>query len=80
MTIEERKTELENCSFCKAALMILIVLYHVVLPWEGGGWANIRTEIEAPLLRYFAIWMNSFHIYGFVLISGYICFLQIRER
>lgn len=46
MTLHERETELDNCSFCKAILMMLIVLYHVILPW-AGKWSNIEVEIPA---------------------------------
>lgn len=80
MTLYDRQTELDNCRFCKAVLMMLIVLYHVILPWAGWGWSGIEPAIDAPLLGHTAIWLNSFHIYAFVLISGYIyAFLKLEK-
>lgn len=80
MTLDERQRELDNCSFCKAMLMLLIVMYHVILPWAGWKWSNIEVIIEAPVLKYLAMWLNSFHIYGFALISGYIYAFSKLEK
>lgn len=71
MTTTQRQAELENCNFCKAILMLLIVAYHVILPWTGN-WAWIGMKIPSEGLRYCAYWLNTFHIYAFTLISGYV--------
>lgn len=67
----ERKVELKNCNFVKSILMILIVLYHSILYWKGD-WFIGEPVFEAISLNIVADWLNSFHIYGFVLVSGYI--------
>lgn len=68
ITPEER---LNNCSFIKIILMILIVCYHSILYWSGG-WFGPSPIYDAKILAVLSKWMNTFHVYGFVLISGYI--------
>lgn len=63
---------LDNCIFIKTILMTLVILYHSMIFW-GGDWFNVKSvAIQCNVLIYLAQWLNSFHIYGFVLISGYI--------
>lgn len=33
----ERQTELENCTFVKTILMLLVILCHSIDFWSGGG-------------------------------------------
>lgn len=66
-----REQELENCSFVKTVLMIIIVFYHSILFWNGS-WFIGEPIFKAPLLGEIAAWLNSFHIYGFTLVSGYL--------
>ena len=40
--------------------------------WGGGTWGPYPQAAEAPVLGYIAEWLNSFHVYAFTLISGYI--------
>lgn len=80
MTLHERQTELDNCRFCKAVLMVLIVLYHVILPWANQSWAQRSIAFSAPFLKCCSMWLNSFHIYAFTLASGYIyAFLKLEN-
>lgn len=71
--------ELENCNFVKTVLMILVVLYHSVLFWKGT-WFTADPAWAAPWLGVFAQWLNSFHIFGFTLISGYLFYYLKQER
>lgn len=71
MTMIQNQTELENCDFCKAMLMLLIVAYHVIIPWTGN-WTWISMKIPSEGLKYCSYWLNTFHIYAFTLISGYL--------
>lgn len=66
-----RERELENCGFVKTVLMIIIVFYHSILFWSES-WFVGEPILRAPILGEIAAWLNSFHIYGFVLVSGYI--------
>ncbi len=74
-----KKQELDNCTFCKTVLMLIIVLYHSMIMWTGR-WANCVPIIESSAFKYVSIWMNSFHIYAFALISGYIYYYIRYEK
>lgn len=74
------ETELKNCSLVKIALMLLIVLYHSLALWLPDGWFNQEPYDPAPLLGEIAAWLNSFHIYAFTLVSGYIfCYVSFER-
>jgi len=75
--IEETK-ELENCSFVKTVLMLFVVLAHSIIFW-GGEWFTKDPAETSPFLYLIAQWINSFHIYSFALVSGYI-FFHIKEE
>lgn len=86
MTTEEfslrrdpRQEELSNCGFVKTVLMLVIVFYHCTVFWTGS-WISIKPAISSVALSYLAKWMNSFHIYGFALVSGYLFFYLRYER
>ena len=63
--------ELYNCFFTKTVLMLMIVLYHSILAWSGNWFQAVEVSVEKPL-AIIANYFNSFHIYAFVLVSGYI--------
>ena len=67
----DRQTELSNCTFVKTILMLIVVIYHCILFWKGT-WFTGNPVYESKLLDILATWMNSFHIYGFTLVSGYL--------
>lgn len=60
-------------------LMILVVIYHSALLWVGG-WSIAEPVYSSDFLKYFAKWLNSFHIYGFTLVSGYVFYRMKYER
>lgn len=67
----DKQKELSNCNFVKAVLAIIIVLYHSILFW-GGTWLTVDPIYSSRILPMLAKWMNSFHVYAFVLVSGYV--------
>ena len=71
--------ELKNCSFVKTVLMLVIVLYHSILFW-GGNWFTGAPVYDSKVLLYLARWMNSFHIYAFALVSGYLFYFLKHEK
>lgn len=78
-TINYQKN-LENCIFVKTILMMLVIVYHSMVFW-GGDWFNVKSvAIECNVLKYLALWLNSFLIYGFVFISGYLFEYLKREK
>ncbi len=72
--------ELENCNFVKTILMLLVVFYHSILFWNGDWLANTNPAIESKILPFISTWLNSFHIYAFTLVSGYIFYYIKFER
>lgn len=71
--------ELRNCTFVKTILMLLVVFYHSILFWSGD-WFTKDPAFESAVLSVLAKWMNSFHIYGFALVSGYIFYYLKYEK
>lgn len=74
-----KQNELANCTFIKTVLMLLVVLYHSVVYW-AGGWFVGSPVYAAPLLAGLSGWLNSVHISGFSLVSGYIFYYQKYEN
>lgn len=75
----DRVQELKNCTSAKTILMIMIVLYHSMIVF-GGRWGPYSHIADAPIIGYIAKWLNSFHIYAFTLISGYIFYYIKYEK
>lgn len=71
--------ELNNCNEIKVILMLLIILYHSCVFWTGE-WFTCNPAEESIMMSIFAKWLNTFHIYGFTLISGYIYYYVYYER
>lgn len=71
LSVIDSKTELDNCNFVKTVLMIIIVAYHSILYWNGS-WFDGQPIFSSAVLPVIARWLNSFHIYTFALVSGYI--------
>lgn len=69
--VGEKRIVLRNCSFVKTILMLLVILYHSSVFWKGT-WFTENPILESRKLAIFSEWLNSFHIYGFVLVSGFI--------
>ena len=70
--------QITNCTFAKSILMILIVCYHSCAIWTNN-WGELP-HIQAPGIGIFAEWLNTFHIYCFTLISGYIFYYKKFEK
>ena len=59
--------------------MLLVVFYHSILFW-GGEWFTKNPTQTVGILKSLAGWMNSFHIFAFTLVSGYIFFYLKQEK
>ena len=59
--------------------MILVVAYHCMIFWNGT-WFTKNPFFESNFLSTVSPWMNSFHIYGFALVSGYLFFFLKCEK
>ena len=69
---------LRNCNFVKTLFMISVVVYHSVLFWNGKWFASVTTPVfSSEGLNILSQVLNTFHIYGFTLVSGYIfCYIK----
>ena len=82
MMIEKKvsyQKELSNCTFVKTILMLIVVIYHCILYWSGS-WFIGSPVYNAKPLTIIASWFNSFHIYGFTLVSGYLFYALKYEK
>lgn len=77
--VYDKQKELTNCTFVKTVLMIAVVVYHCLVFW-GGNWFIGEVKNEASVLKLIAEWLNSFHIYGFTLVSGYLFYFLKCEK
>ena len=75
----KKENELENIEIVKLFLMISVVLYHSMAFWKGN-WFTVITPEPSELLSNIATWLNTFHIYGFTLASGYLFHVLKCER
>ena len=77
---EMQSRELANCYFIKTVLMILIVFYHCIVFWSSSKWFVVTPDCVSPILARIAQLLNSFHIYAFALVSGYIYYAMRYEQ
>ena len=75
--VSENKT-LSNVGFVKTILMFIIILGHACDFWTGT-WFTENPVIESLGLSLFATWLNSFHIFAFALVSGYLFAYKISK-
>ena len=80
MRKSDLNSQLENCNFIKTILMLLVVLYHSCALWKSGGWFNQAPANPSAFLDILAQWLNSFHVYGFTLVSGFIFYSLKNEK
>ena len=73
------KNELENTTFAKTVLMLLVVFYHCIVFWRGD-WFMGDPVISSKFLAVLSDWLNSFNIYAFALISGYLFYFNKYEQ
>ena len=72
------RDNLINCRFLKTILMILVILGHACAFWSGH-WFTENPAIQAEGLALLYSWVNSFHIYAFALVSGYIFTFKVMR-
>ena len=68
----ERHKYLENCTFVKTILMFLVIIYHAMSFWTENWFDVVVVENQRKWIGDFSLWLNSFHIYTFTLVSGFL--------
>lgn len=59
--------------------MLLVVAYHCMAFWTGT-WFTKNLMLESNIISNLSRWLNSFHIYGFALVSGYLFYFLKCEK
>ena len=75
-----RQEELDNCTFVKTILMIIIVIFHSILAWNKSWFSVIELKESAPIFEIISSWMSTFHVYAFACVSGYIFYYCRFEK
>lgn len=76
---EGKKQELSNCNITKCILMLLVVLCHSMAFWTNN-WFTKNPVYSAAYIGCASEWLGTFHVYSFIMISGYIFAFQKREK
>ena len=76
---QERSSELLKCDTAKVLLMFLVIIGHCCGPFASKTWFHVVGLQYSQALSVFSRFLNSFHIYTFTLISGYIYYYQKIE-
>ncbi len=63
---------LEKCDFIKVLMMLTIIAYHCICFWSSKTWFNQPPAQPSSVLAGLVTWLNTFHIYTFVFVSGYL--------
>lgn len=77
--LQIKSQELSNCAFVKTVLMLLVVAYHCISFWTGTWFTN-NPVFDSYILSALSSFLNSFHIYGFTLVSGYLFYFLRYEK
>lgn len=73
--------ELHNCDFAKTIFMLLVVLGHSSRFWNGDWFTYCAPVLKiSVLLKMMSVWLGSWHIYAFALVSGYLFYYLRYER
>lgn len=68
--VNGKSIELKNIYFVRCILMISVVLCHSMAFWTND-WFTKNPYFEAPYLGIISEWLGTFHVYAFVMVSGY---------
>lgn len=63
---------LENCTFVKTILMVLVIVDHSCAFWTEHWFSMYTPAAKSPFLAMLSSWLGTFHTYAFTLVSGYI--------
>lgn len=61
---------MNNVTFARTALIVLVVLGHSLAPWTGD-WGYTEAAIDAHVLGYFSQWISTYHTITLTALSGF---------
>lgn len=63
----------KSCSFIKLCMMLAVILYHSSAIFVTNmQWGPTRPMYSSDMIAFFSAWSNTFHIYTFMAMAGYI--------
>lgn len=77
---ERNDYELNNCTFVKTVLMILVCVVHCTDFWTGEWFKVVPVYKESIGLDWFSNYIGTFHVYAFIFVSGYLFQFMKNER
>jgi fucose 4-O-acetylase-like acetyltransferase len=72
--------ELENCTFVKCLLMLIVLIGHSLHFWTGDWFTLTEPVYSSTVLKELSDFFSSFHVYCFTLVSGYIYYYLRYEQ
>ena len=72
--------QLENCTFVKGILLLIIILSHSMVFWRGDWFTAITATSIRPEISVVVSFVSNFHVYAFTLVSGYLYSYLKYER
>ena len=77
---ESKTFDLKHCDVIKVFMMLSVMFYHCICLWSKGGWFNQPPAQSSQVLAFLCSWFNSFHIYVFTFVSGYLFYYLKYEK
>ena len=78
---EFSQDQIQQLTFVKTILMLLVILYHSCVFWTKTWITDIDVKYDSVVLACFSRWLNSFHVYAFAMISGCLfTYLRIEKN
>ena len=77
---DERYLSLDKCDVIKVTMMLCVMFYHCICLWSGGNWFVERPAESSKFLEILCAFFNTFHIYVFAFVSGYIFYFLKYEK
>lgn len=75
-----QNSRLDNLSIVKTGLMLSVILGHSVNFWKGNWFTAVEPAINSTFLIWISDYVNSFHVYAFTLVSGYLFYYLKVEK
>ena len=66
------KDKLLFCDYARAVAMLAVIVHHCAAYYMPGGWFNSAPAEPSLALGFFAAYLNTFHVFVFTFVSGYI--------
>lgn len=75
-----KQAYIDNCTFVKTILMLCVIIGHCANFWNGAWFTLIIPRYSSNIIAVISVWLNSFHIYAFTLVSGYLYYFLKYEK